>query len=1027
MPFQKYIEDVQKQFKTGIAREHAYRPALRNLIHDIMPNITAVNDPAHIKCGAPDFILQNARKLEVGYIEAKDVDIDLSKTEKTDQLGRYLESLDNLVLTDYLEFRFYLRGEKVDVIRIGEIIDGEIKALPENYDRLKTLLLDFSAFQGQTIKSAKQLAKMMAHKAKLMKHIFFNVVDDKENDSSLKDQLKAFQSVLMHDMTEEQFADVYAQTIAYGLFTARLHDKTKDDFSRSEALLLIPKSNPFLRQLFSYIAGPELDERVVWIVDALCEVFLFSDLDEILKDFGSATGQQDPMLHFYETFLAEYDKSLRKSRGVWYTPEPVVNFIVRAIDEVLKTHFDLKDGIADKSKIKIEVEEQAFDKRTKTGLAKKEIEVHKVQLLDVATGTGTFLAEAVKQIYKRYKGQEGIWSSYVENDLLPRLHGFELLMASYAMCHMKLDLLLQETGYKPSNTTTPPRLSVYLTNSLEEHHPEMDTLFASWLSKEANDASWIKKNMPIMVAFGNPPYSMSSSNRGDWIQSLMEDYKKNLNEQNINPLSDDYIKFIRHAQHYIEKTGYGVIAMITNNSYIDGIIHRQMRKNLLDTFDCIYVYDLHGNANKKETTPDGLKDENVFDIRQGVSISVFIKTSANKNLAKVYHMDSYGKREEKYNKLTNENLKSSDFKELSPQKPYYYFVPKNTDNAEMYNRGFALPELFLEYSAGVQTKRDSLFLDISENLLISRIGKLLSRDLDDNFKETYNVKNSSSYKLLQKIDSACEFDQAKIRNYLYRPFDVRKIYYDEELIGRPSYGIMKHLVGGGNVCLILARQTKEKVGAFVSGGVIDQKSFSAYDINSAFPLYLKHDDVLNDISPNLDPKIYAKIKKLIPDVTPEKLFDYIYGVLHTPAYRERYAEFLKSDFPRIPYPENSEIFSALAEKGAELRGIHLMESDALDDLLTTYPVRGNNEVVKPRYEDGNAYINETQYFGGVSTTAWEFYIGGYQPAQKWLKDRKGRELSVDDIMHYQRIIVALTNTDRIMKEIDQIDFLPKDK
>jgi hypothetical protein len=416
MPFQKYIEDVQRQFKTGIAREHAYRPALKNLIEDIMPDVTAINDPAHIKCGAPDYILHR-RKIDVGYIEAKDIGIDLSKTEKTEQLKRYLQSLDNLVLTNYLEFRFYLHGEKVYVVHIGEIENGQIKPIPENYDRLKTLLLDFAAFQGQTIKSAKKLAKMMAHKAKLMKHVFYNVVSGEE-ESSLKDQLKAFQRVLMHDMTEEQFSDVYAQTIAYGLFTARLHDKTKENFSRSEALLLIPKSNPFLRQLFSYIAGSELDERVVWIVDALCEVFLFSDLDEILKDFGSATGQNDPMLHFYETFLAEYDKSLRKSRGVWYTPEPVVNFIVRAVDEVLKTHFDLKDGIADKSKIEIEVEAQESDQRTKTGRKMVKKEVHKVQLLDVATGTGTFLAEAVKQIYKRYKGQEGIWSSYVENDLI---------------------------------------------------------------------------------------------------------------------------------------------------------------------------------------------------------------------------------------------------------------------------------------------------------------------------------------------------------------------------------------------------------------------------------------------------------------------------------------------------------------------------------------------------------------------------------------------------------------------------------
>lgn len=1029
MPFQKYIEDVQRQFKTGIAREHAYRPALKTLVEDIMPDVTAINDPAHIKCGAPDFILHR-RKIDVGYIEAKDVGIDLSKTEKSDQLKRYLNSLDNLVLTDYLEFRFYLHGEKVDVIRIADIKNEQIKPIPENYDRLKTLLLDFSAFQGQTIKSAKKLAKMMAHKAKLMKHIFHNVVSGEE-DSSLKDQLKAFQKVLMHDMTEEQFADVYAQTIAYGLFTARLHDKTKEDFSRREALELIPKSNPFLRQLFSYIAGVDLDERVVWIVDALCEVFLFSDLDAILKDFGSATGQNDPMLHFYETFLAEYDKSLRKSRGVWYTPEPVVNFIVRAIDEVLKTHFGLKDGIADKSKIKIEVEAQESDKRTKTGRKMVKKEVHKVQLLDVATGTGTFLAEAVKQIYKKYKGQEGIWSSYVENDLLPRLHGFELLMASYAMCHMKLDLLLQETGYKPSKTKAPPRLSVYLTNSLEEHHPEMDTLFASWLSREANDASWIKKNMPIMVAFGNPPYSISSSNKGQWIETLVKDYKENLNEQNINPLSDDYVKFIRMSENYISKNGQGVMAMITNNSFIDGIVHREMRKHLLTTFDLIYIYDLHGSAKKIEKAPDGSKDENVFDIQQGVAISIFIKDKTKKGtLGKVKHFDCFGKRSEKYDLLSSISLKETKFNEINAVVPEYFFVPRSLVGQKEYKQGFELNKLFLKYNTGIETGRDTLFTDFTYDAVLQKIKEALHGLELKAVIDKYKIKNSGNFKLLDNL-SKHKFEQSNILDCLYRPFDTRPIYYDPTIQRRPAYDVMQHM-RNENIGLITCRQqsTFNFQHALIAKSCTDRNSISLQTKESTyfFPLYL-YQSVLGQEQkvPNLDQNIYGKIKEVIPDVTPEKLFDHIYALLHSPIYRERYAEFLKSDFPRIPYPSKPETFHALAKKGEELRGLHLMESDILDDLITTSPESGNNEVIKPHHEGNKVWINKTQYFGGVPDIAWEFYIGGYQPAQKWLKDRKGRTLSVDDIMHYQRIIVALTNTDRIMKEIDSMDFLPKVK
>jgi predicted helicase len=1040
MPIQKYIDDVQKQFKTGIAREHAYRPALKTLLEDLLPDVTAINDPAHIKCGAPDFILHR-RKIDVGYLEAKDVGIDLSKTEKTDQLKRYLESLDNLVLTDYLEFRFYLHGEKVEVVRIAEIVNGTIKPIPENYDRLKTLLLDFSAFQGQTIKSAKKLASMMAQKAKLMKHVFLLVLQADE-DSTLKDQLKAFQSILMHDMDEAQFADVYAQTIAYGLFTARLHDTTPENFSRSEALLLIPKSNPFLRQLFSYVAGSELDQRVVWIVDALCEVFLFSDLNKILEDFGSATGQDDPILHFYETFLAEYDSKLRKARGVWYTPEPVVNFIVRAIDDVLKTHFDLPNGIADKSKIKIKVDSDRINKRSGKR-EQDEIEIHKVQLLDVATGTGTFMAEAVKQIYKKYQGQQGIWSAYVENDLLPRLHGFELLMASYAMCHMKLDLLLTETGYKPSKPDNPPRVSVYLTNSLEEHHPDADTLFASWLSKEANEASRIKRDMPIMVAFGNPPYSGESSNKGDWIMNLMDDYKKEaggkvkLQERNAKWLNDDYAKFIRMGEEYVERNGEGVLAYITNHSYLDNPTFRGMRWHLMNTFDDIYIIDLHGSSQRQEITPDGSKDENVFDIQQGVAIIVAVKKKhKSTKLAKLYHLDMWGKRQQKYNELENSNFSNIKWDILTPSDPSYLFIKRNNDLFKSYNNFFSVDDIFSLSGNGILTKRDKLNIHKDAENVLKTMNFFLNNDesiVRHKFSLPDDVRDwKYEWAKQDLIDTGIK--ATNVVPITYRPFDTRYFYYTGKsrgIVGWPVPNLTQHFFQKENICLITARSNKSgRPDHFlVSKNVSEAKAGESRTQSCFMPLY-RYESLMDGVEqkvPNFDPKIYAAIKKAIPDVTPESLFDYIYGVLHAPAYRERYAEFLKSDFPRIPYPHNVKIFNALAEQGAKLRGLHLMESPALDIPITTYPIDGDHEVTKPRFEGGNVYINDTQYFGNVPEVAWTFYIGGYQPAQKWLKDRKGRTLSIDDIMHYQRIIIALRNTASIMQDIDKIDFLPEGK
>ncbi len=619
MNLTQYIESINKRYKLGNATEHTYRGDLQNLLEFLVPEIRATNEPTRQKCGAPDYILTK-NDIPVGFIEAKDIgnqDLDgKKKNGNKEQFDRYKSSLTNLIFTDYLDFHLYRDGELVTQISIAEIKNNSIIPINENFYQFENLIKDFCTHIDQTISSPEKLAKMMAGKARLLGDIIEKaIVYDIEEDinSDLVAQMTAFKEILIHDITPKGFADVYAQTIAYGLFAARYHDPTLKTFSRDEAARLIPKSNPFLRKLFHYIAGPDLDDRILWVVESLVEIFLASDVADILKNFGKATKMEDPIIHFYETFLAEYDPKLRKSRGVWYTPQPVVNFIVRAVDDILKEDFGIAQGLADNSKIKIKLDNQG---------KKIEEEVHKVQILDPATGTGTFLAEVVKHIHKKFKGQEGIWSNYVEKDLIPRLNGFELLMASYAMAHLKLDLLLSETGYK---ATKDQRFRIYLTNSLEEHNPDTGTLFASWLSTEANEANQIKRDTPVMCVIGNPPYSVSSSNKGEWIQNLIADYKKDLNEKKIN-LDDDYIKFIRYGQHIIEKNGEGILAYISNNSFVDGITHRRMREELMKTFNKIYILDLHGNSRKKETSPDGSPDQNVFDIMQGVSINIFVKT-----------------------------------------------------------------------------------------------------------------------------------------------------------------------------------------------------------------------------------------------------------------------------------------------------------------------------------------------------------------------------------------------------------------
>ncbi|MDC1175540.1 N-6 DNA methylase, partial [Bacteriovoracaceae bacterium] len=540
MDLNDYISDINSRFVTGDAREHTYRPSFQNLIEALVPNTLALNDPARIECGAPDFIITR-ENLPIGYVEAKDINLSLDSNEHAEQLNRYRSSLSNFSFTNYLDFYFYYDGEKYAEISIGRVEKGRIVPLEENFSEFLTLIGNFSIRKNIVIDDPKKLATIMARKAKLISAIIDKSIvrDIKiQRPSTLVDQYKAIEEILINDISSSEFSDIYAQTMTYGLFAAKVANPDVEEFSRSRAAGLIPKSNPFLRNLFQYIAGEDLDERLVWIVDSLSNVFKVTDVPKLLENFNEDFKKDDPLIHFYETFLTEYDPALRKARGVWYTLLPVVNFIVNSVDKILENSFNLDNGIANNSKVEIEVETQSRDKRTKTGFKTITQKVHKVQILDPAVGTGTFLAEVVKVIYGKMGSSRGIWSKFVEDDIIPRLYGFEILMASYSMAHLKLDLLFNELGYTPSKEQ---RFKVFLTNALEEHHPDTGTLFASWLSKEANEANYIKRDTPVMVVIGNPPYSISSCNKGEWITNLCSVYKENLNEINIQPLSDDYI------------------------------------------------------------------------------------------------------------------------------------------------------------------------------------------------------------------------------------------------------------------------------------------------------------------------------------------------------------------------------------------------------------------------------------------------------------------------------------------------------
>ena len=1078
MTIAEYLQAVDKQYRTGIAREHSYRGDLQQLLTTLCPGVLVTNEPARIACGAPDYILTK-KDIPVGYVEAKDINVDIGSKSLKEQFDRYRSALENLIITDYLEFRFYKGGEHTTTVRIAEVVNGKIRLLPAEFDKFTALIKDFAAWQGQTISSPKKLAEMMAGKARLLADVIEKAVtsdEESQANTNLREQLEAFKVILIHDIAPKSFADLYAQTIAYGMFAARLHDPSPDSFSRMEAAQLIPKSNPFLRKLFQSISGYDLDERIAWIVDALADIFRATDIAKLLAGFGKGSGREDAFMHFYEDFLAQYDPKLRKSRGVWYTPDAVVRFIVRAVDDILKTEFGLPMGLADASTTQIEVDTQMTDNRTSTGKRKEKRTVHRVQVLDPATGTGTFLAEVVRQVYTKFEGQAGMWPQYVEQHLIPRLNGFELLMASYAMAHLKLDLVLRDTGYDMGQPHGTPnanskgaeqqRLRVFLTNSLEEAHPDTGTLFASWLSQEANEANAVKRDTPVMVVLGNPPYSGISTNKGKWISDLIEDYKyvdgEHFNERK-HWLGDDYVKFIRFGEHFIEKTGEGVLAFINNHSFLDNPTFRGMRWHLLNTFDKIYVIDLHGNSKKKEVSPDGSKDENVFDIQQGVSINLFVRTAQKKkgHLGKVYHADLWGAREGKYDMLARGVLSELKLKTVKYTEPFYFMQPKDESALGDYNKGLSMSDIFLKNSVGFVSGKDEINIGMTKDEVVAKIQFVRDNDIPA-IRSRFGIgpKDARDWTVpTAKADIETNYGHDRFIQCIYRPFDFRFMFYTGNSRGAfasPQRKVMYHLQAGNNFALAIPRQTKESLGGLVVKYSSGHKVFSAYDINTLFPLYLYPEStkqtsaVAQSVQPNLEPKLMAQLAKSVgftytfkpealfahgagKELTPLDMLDYCYAVLYSPAYREKYKEFLKSDFPRIPFPIDAKKFRALVQLGAKLRQLHLLEWEGIDKYITTYPAAGSNEVTRKMSKNsvgfeftdkkkglGRVWISDVQYFDGVPEDTWNFYIGGYQPAQKWLKDRRDRTLTFDDIRHYQRMIVALTETGKVMLDVDKV-------
>ena len=1096
--FRDYVNGLQTNLKQGNATEHTHRPVLKTLLESVGDHITATNEPKRIECGAPDFVVTKTvqNQFIVGYVEAKDVGYDLEQIERDSkranpstsngrQFKRYRESLPNLLLTNYTEFRWYIDGElRMSASLATHKSDGRLSQNKTDFSKFNQLLWEFLEKTPERIASPLDLARRMARLTHMIRDIIGEGFRQGQVSQDVEDLYDATKNVLVPDLTEEAFADMFAQTLAYGLFAARVNHSA-GPFRRQDAAHKIPPTNPFLQQLFSVVTGPTLDdEPFVSFVDDLTQLLGSADIEAILTDFGKRAARQDPIMHFYETFLAAYDPSIREQRGVYYTPEPVVSYIVGSVDWLLRERFNCSAGLADHAMT-------SYDYVNNKGNAAHKSS-HRVLVLDPACGTGTFLYAVIDHIrdYYRDSGNTGMWKGYVKDHLLKRLFGFELLMAPYAMSHLKLGMQLAAQDMPAESRQgwsydfdSSERLGVYLTNSLEKAESQEETLYGPLraIAEEANAAAEIKRDLPIMVVLGNPPYSGHSANASrkerklTWIGKLIEDYKKvdgkPLGERNPKWLQDDYVKFIRFGQWRIGQSGAGILAFITNNAYLDNPTFRGMRQQLMDTFTDIYLLDLHGNAKKKERAPDGSPDQNIFDIQQGVAIALFVKEAGKSGPAVVHHADLWGLRASKYKALAASDVSNTEWKTIEPTSPYYMFKLWNRELELEYQRWPKITEIMPVNSVGVVTARDKLTIHWSRTEVMEVVRDFAHLPTET-ARDKYNLgKDVRDWKvdLAQDDLIGSGLKSELVAPILYRPFDTRHTYYTGKTRGficMPRSGVMRHMLAGDNLGISTTRSIEIQTGfehVFVSKHIAQHHTVSLKEVNYLFPLYIypSEQEVSSGLyqaderQPNLASKFIQELKHnlglhfiedsrgdLSETFGPEDVFHYIYAVFHAPTYRQRYDQFLRADFPRVPCVDDVELFRALVGLGRQLTQFHLMESPTVSRTGIGFPISGDYVVESgyPKYvppghsapgqvapvAEGRVYISKDnsrsgkrgQYFEGISPDIWEFRIGGYQPMEKWLKDRKGRALSFDDLNHYQRMGFALAETGRLMQEID---------
>ena len=1000
-----YLKEIEK-LKSPISNEHTYRTPLENLLKSFAvklypnSNISIQQEVSAEKKIFPDFTAMDEDKGIIGFIECKDIGFDLHKAIEgngnfkiyKEQLLKYLNKHNNLIYTDYINF-IYLTLDK-NQIKIKNEISLSSKDLDNNIKILENMLEDFFVYKIKEIDKKDYFLSTLARKTNILKIYIELELENKE--SYLKNHIKGlFEDTIFNDLSDKDFADAFSQIISFSLLFYRLNERKNVDLNSFRNM---PEYIPIFREFLSTINFDNLDENIRYVINLIIKSINSYDekifYDKLSYKERHDTDKEDPFIYAYEYFLKEFDAKTRNARGVFYTPIEAVRYIIKSIDEILKDRLNIADGIYGE-------------------------EVH---ILDFAAGTGTFMLGAIERAFENAKqnGIAGVWENIVSDFILKRLYGFEFLIVPYVLAHFRIHEYLKDLNYDYKKND---RLQLYLTNTLDNSAGGQVKMFPQ-MQAESDNAYKIKNEEPILVIMGNPPYNNKSEeiNRKEWIENLLKDYKENLNEKKIN-LDDDYIKFIRFAHWKMEKIKKGMIGIIVNNSFISGVTHREMRRKLMQTFDEIYILDLHGNVNKGERCPDGSMDFNIFNIKNvGVCIALFVKTGLKNNKNKgIYFNEVFGTQDYKRKYLINKSVsKIKKWKKLKDDKKYHFFT-KVKSNKKYRIEFIGLNKIFKEINNGIETKRDKLFIDFNKNKLTKRMLKISNFDFDENFKNEYKAYSTDGYDFYNKIKTI-EFNKNDIKIIHYRPFDFRYICFNEWL-ARRRIKIMKHFIDKENIGLVFTRiVTSQKFHhAFISDKIIDQHVNSGRDYIA--PLYLYEENSAGEFKldssckPNWTDSFKEFLKNYISD-NPKEILNYIYAILYSTTYRENYKEDLKYDYPRIPFTKDKNIFDRLQKLGGELIDLHLLKKIPQNN--AGYPNKGEHKISYSKYneEKKRLYINEKQYFENVKKEVYNYSIGGYKPIEKYIKARE--ILTLKDISHLIKVIAVIERTIYLQEEIDKV-------